>query len=335
MATVQITDIYEPKTFEQLIQEKSTAKNAFIKSNVIVQSPKLDAMASVGGRIGDMPTYNAITNSEPNYSSDDNTSDSTPENIGDTLQRWRLAAMNNSWSVMDLSRELALSDPVDAITDSIGGYWAVNNQTRLINSCLGILADNVADDSSDMLYSVATDAAGAVTDAERISAEVIILAAATMGDKQNEFTAIAMHSTIYAKLKLLNLIDYVEDSDAKTRFAMYQEMVVIVDDALPAVAGTNRITYTTILFKPMIFGEGNGNVENASELDRKPSSGDGGGETVIHSRMSKILHPWGFDFESGTVAKKSPSWAELKLAVNWDREYQRKNCGIAFIQTNG
>lgn len=335
MSTVQIADIYEPTTFKQLIQEASVEKNAFIASGVISQDAKLDAMATIGGRTGEMPAYKPMTKDEPNYSSDDNTSFSTPANISDDLQRWRLAAMNKSWSAMDLSRELALADPVTAITDSIGLYWVNNDQARLVQTCLGILADNVAGDSSDMLYSIATDSSDAITDAERISGDAVITASATMGDRQNEFVAIAVHGLVYAHLRKQNLIDYVEASDGKTRFAMYQEMMLIVDDGLPAVAGSNRITYTSILFKANAFGQGSGDVENASAMERIESSGDGGGETIIYSRRSMIIHPWGGDFLSGSVAGVSPTLAELALAANWNRIFNRKNLGIAFLQTNG
>lgn len=335
MATVKLSDIYEPLTFEQLIQEKSVEKNAFIASGVIAENANLTAMASAGGRIGDMPAYNPITKSEPNYSSDNNASFSTPENIGDSLQRWRLAAMNNSWSAMDFARELGLADPVDAITGSIADYWTTVEQSRLVQSSLGILADNVATDSSDMTYSIATDDNSAVTAAEKISAEAIITAAATMGDKQTEFVAIAIHGTVYTTLRLLNLIDTIEDSEGNTLFQTYQGMILIVDDSLPAIAGSYRITYTSILFKANAFGMGTGNIENASEIDRIPSSGDGGGETIIYSRESKIIHPWGLDFLSASVAGKSATYAELAAAANWDRVFNRKNVGIAFLQTNG
>lgn len=335
MATVQIADIYEPLTFAALAQEASVEKNALIASGVVVERADITAQASAGGRIGDMPAFKPLTRNEPNYSSDDNTSFSTPDNINSGLQHWRLAAMNKSWSAMDFATELALTDPVTAITSSIGGYWATVEQTRVVKSCLGILADNLANDGGDMVYSIATDDAGAVTAAEKISAEAIIIAASTLGDKQTEFVAIAVHGTVFTTLRLNNLIDVVEDSEGNTIFFKYQGMFLIVDDSLPAVAGTNRITYTSILFKNGVFGMGNGIVKNPSEYERKPSSGDGGGEEIIYSRVSRIIHPWGMDFTSASVAGPTPTYAELAAAGNWNRIFSRKNVGIAFLQTNG
>ena len=84
---------------------------------------------------------------------------------------------------MNLAQGIALQDPLMGVTDRIGDYWATDNQKRLINSLQGILADNVANDSGDLLHTVATDAAGAVTDAEKASALNFIKALELTGDK--------------------------------------------------------------------------------------------------------------------------------------------------------
>lgn len=337
MATVLLTDIYEAKTFEALINEKATEKNALVKSGVVVEDARLTAMAATGGRHGDLPNFAPITHDEPNYSTDNPLASSTPANIANQTQRWRLAAMNKSWSAMDLSRELSLTDPIQAITDGVGEYWATVEQKRVIYSCLGIMADNDANDNDDMIYNIATDDAGAITDAERISGNAVVMASATIGDRQTEFAVIAMHSMVFAQLRKNNLIDYIPESEGKMPLPYYLGMLVIVDDGMPAISGVNRITYTSILFKAGAFAMGTGTPESPSELERKASTGDGGGETILHSRMSKIVHPWGMDFTSANVAVNgySATMAELALAANWNRIYERKNVGIAFLKTNG
>lgn len=335
MSTVQLSDVFEPESFAQLIQQKSDEKNAFKESGVIQEDARLTALASSGGRTAEMPSYAPLENNEPNYSTDDNTSFSTPDKIGSQMQSYRLAIMNKSWSAMNLARELTNSDPVSAIVDSISDYWRFNDQTRLIRSCMGLLADNVANDNSDMLYTTATDDAATITDAEKISGSSIILSSATMGDRQDQFTALAIHGMLYAHLRDTNQIEFVVGSDQKTKFPTWQGMHLVVDDGLPAVAGTNRITYTSILFKSGVFGLGHGKVLKPSTLEFKDSSGDGGGEEVIYSRKSDILHPWGCDFTSASVAGVSPDWSELEAAANWNRVYTRKSIGMAFLQTNG
>lgn len=335
MATVQISNIYNPLTFARREQEAQIQLNQFLNSGIVVVDPRVSAQASQGGNVGELPFFKPLGTEEPNYSTDNPATTSTPANVNSAKMVWRLAAQNKSWSTMDLARELALEDPVGAITNRIGQYWATNNEKRVIQSCLGILASNVANNGGDMRVTVANDAVGAITDAERISAELIIDAEQTAGDHQGGFTAIAMHSVVYARLRKQNLIEFVRDADNNTMFATYGGKRVVVDDALPAVAGTNRVTYTTILFGAGAFVMGEGRVMVPSEMDRAPATGNGGGQDIIYSRRSDIIHPLGFTFTSASVAGQSATQAELATAANWTRVWERKNVPIAFLQTNG
>ena len=335
MPVVQLADIYDAEAFANAADEKSTAKNAFVQSGVMVEDTQVSTLAAEGGKIGAMPFYKPIADTDPNISTDDPAEKSTPEKIVQADQLFRIAALNKSWSAMTLARELATKDPVAAITDGIANYWLTVRTKRVVASALGFLADNIANDNGDMLFKVGTDATGAATDAEKISAENIVMAAATAGDKQDDFKAIAMHSALYTTLKKKDLIDYVRDSDGKPTFPAYLGLYVIVDDALPAIMGTNRLLYTSILFKQGAFGHGKGKVLVPSEIQRLPDAGNGGGQDVIYSRVSEIIHPYGFSFLSASVAKASATLAELKLAANWNRVWERKNVPFAFLQTNG
>ena len=334
MATVQLTDIYNPLTFASRIQEAQTEKNAFLASGIMVRDAELANQASAGGNIGEVAFFQPLGTGEPNYSTDNPATLSTPAKVSGSKQVWRNAPRNKSWSVMDLARDLALIDPIGAITGRIGNYWATDDQSRLINSCLGLLADNIANDASDMLFSVASDSASAITDAERISATVSINGDQTLGDAQGQLTVMAVHSRIYTRLRLQNLIDFVPVGEQGEKIAFYLGKRLIVDDSLPAIAGTNRITYTSILFGPGSFIMAPGKVTTPSEMDRNPNGGNGGGEEVLYSRVNNILHPNGFSFLSGSVAGQSATYAELKLAANWDRKLARKNIPMAFLRTN-
>ena len=334
MATVALTDIYNPLTFGSRIQEAQIEKNAFLQSGIMVRDAALASQAASGGSIGEVAFFQPLGTGEPNYSTDNPATLSTPSKVSGSKQVWRNAPRNKSWSVMDLARDLALTDPIGAITGRIGNYWATDDQTRIINSCLGLLADNIANDAGDMLYSVATDAAGAITDAERISATVSINGDQTLGDAQGSLTVMAVHSRIYTRLRLQNLIDYVPVGEQGEKIAYYLGKRLIVDDSLPAIAGANRITYTSILFGPGSFIMAPSKVTTPSEMQRNPNGGNGGGEEVLYSRVNNILHPNGFDFLSGSVAGQSATYAELKLAANWNRKLDRKNIPMAFLRTN-
>lgn len=345
MPEVRIADVYNPLVFNQAVQERAIELNAFLASGIMVTDQMMASLAQGPGNIGDLPFYFGLDNpqfdgtNEPDYTSDDPAVTSTPAKVSGDKMIYRKAFMHKSWSTMDLARELALADPLGAIINRVGKYWAVANELRLIHSAMGILADNVANDAGDMVFSIATDALPPITAAEKISGDAVISAKATMGDHAGDLSVIAMHSVVHTELQRQNLITTVQErgpSGSDVSFDTYLGYRLVVDDSLPAVAGTNRITYTSILFSQGAVAAGTGTPTVPSELDRVPAAGNGGGQDIIHSRTTEIIHPAGFAFLSGAVAGQSATFAELGNALNWNRVYaNRKNIGIAFLQTNG
>lgn len=334
MAVTQLADIYNPLVFNPAVDEKATELNAFIASGIMVGSPQLDAMASVGGNIGELPFHAPLSNSgEPDYTNDVPTDLSVPDKITTGKMLFRLASMHKSWSTMDLTRELALMDPLGAITSKIGGWWATQKERRVIAAVDGIIAENIAHDSGDMVNVIYSDVASPA--ASNIpSAEAILDAKQTAGDHQGMFSVVAMHSVTYNTLNKQNLIDFIPDSEGRVNFATYLQMRVVVDDSLSVVAGTNSPKYTTLFFAPGAIDHGKGTIINPSEMERIPSAGNGGGQDIIHTRSADILHPYGFSFLSASVAGQSATIAELRLAANWNRVVDRKNIGIAALIHN-
>lgn len=336
MATVQIADIYDPVRFTTMAQERQIEKNAFIQSGVQVANAELSTLCGQSGFTGDVDNIKPLTTDEPTYTNDNPADQITTDKLGTQQMKYRKAARAKAWSAMDLARGIGLQDPMMGITNRIGDYWATDNQKRLIYSLQGILADNIANYDGDMVHNVATDAAGAITDAEKASALNFIKALELTGDNLDLIGAFGMHSSVYYGLYALNLITFVRDSEDSS-FATFQGKRVVVDDALVVVQGTNRPTYTSILFGVGAVEAGEGNMPNtqASELDRDPKAGNGGGETQLFSRRTDIIMPVGFTWTDTSVAGQSATYAELQAAANWDRVWDPKNIPIRFLQTNG
>ena len=338
MATVQLADIYNPLVFAQAAQEKQVELNRFIQSGVAVVDPTLTSMASVGGNVGELPFFKPLGTEEPNYSSDDPAELSTTSKITSGKMVYRLASQNKSWSVMDLARELATGDPVEAITSRIAQYWATNNEKRIIQSVRGLIADNIANDGGDMIFDISAPIDTAATDANRADADAIIDTVQTMGDHGEMLSAIAMHSVVYRRLQKQNLIDFIPNARGEITIPVYQGKAVIVDDSLVGVSyGTTpaNIYYYTVLFGAGEFVMGEGMPVMPSEIKRNPEAGNGGGEWQIYSRRSDIIHPLGFKFTSNAVAGQSANQAELATAANWDRVYHRKGVSLAVLKSNG
>lgn len=338
MAEVRLVDIYEPTAFNAAVQEAAVESNAFLASGILTRDPRIDSMVGVGGMVGELPNFNPLTNDEPDYTTDDPTNLATPAKIASGTQIYRLANQHKSWSTMDLSRQLALADPLGAITSRVGHYWGVNTQQRVVSSAMGVLADNVANDNSDMVIDVSIADGDNALAANLISAEAVIDAMATLGDMSSAVTAIAMHSVVYTTLRKLNLIDFIPDARGEVRFPTYLGLRVVEDDNLDVTAGgISGFIYTSILFGQGAFGYGTTPAVMPSELEREANAGNGGGQDILHYRHNEIIHPQGFAFASAGLAQGvSATRANLEAAAQWDRIYtERKNIPLAFLKTNG
>ena len=335
MATTRLSDIIEPSIFDAYVSKESTVKSALFESGVVVVDPMVQQKAMSEGSIFHAPFWNDLDDSESNVGSDDPTSTSTPAKVSAGDEKMIKHHRNKSWAAADLVASIAGSDPAIHIANRVAAYWRRQNQLTLIATLSGILADNIANDSGDMVYNIATDAVGAPAATELVSPSAVIGAQATLGDRQTELAAIAVHGVVFSRMRQNNVIDYIPDSESKTMIPTFLGMRVIVDDGMPAVAGSNRVTYTSAIFGAGAVAWGEGQARTPVATEREESQGDGEGVETLYHRKRFIIHPKGFSFISGSMAGKSPTNTELAAAANWNRVVDRKLIKIAFLKTNG
>jgi len=342
MATVQLSDIIDVTIFQDLPSVNSPEKTAFYQSGIITQSPLLNSLADGAGKIAELPFWNDLAATDnPNLSTDNPASSATPKNITQGEQVSRKAFLNQGWSATDLASELAMGPrAMDRIRERTDTYWTRQWQRRLIASCNGILADNVANDAGDMTY----DASGA-TNAD-ISATTVFTrqnytaAAFTLGDAVDMVSAIGVHSMVYKRMVDNDDIDFIPDSAGNMTIPTYLGNRVIVDDGLPvtpaggALPGDTAPMYTSVLYGQSAFGYGDGAPVTPVAIEREEAQGDGAGVETLWTRKTWLLHPFGFKVDTAP-AGNSYSLAELALATTWDRVVERKNVPLAFLVTNG
>ncbi len=333
MASTRLSDVIVPEVFHRYIVEKTAEISALFQSSLVSSDAMLSANLAGGGRTFNVPFWQDLGNTNSNISDDDPSADATPLKVSASKDVSIRHNRNQSWSAMDLTSQLAGDDPMKLIGDRVAAYWARDLQRLAISSLTGVLADNVANDSSDMLHSVSADAASLLA-AHQISATAVLDTCQTMGDSLKDLSAIAMHSRVYTNLRKLNLIDFIPNSRGEVNFPTYMDLTVIVDDGLPVTAGTNQNRYTSVLFAPGAFAWGESSPDVPVEVDRNPLAGTGGGEEFIVSRRQFALHPRGIKWTDTTIAGQSPTNTEIEDAANWDRVYERKNIKMAFLYTD-
>jgi hypothetical protein len=344
MATVQLADIIDVVVFQDLPAVNSPELTAFYQSGIVTSNPLLNGLATAPGKLAELPFWRDLDSSvEPNRSNDDPTDIATPQKVSQGEQISRKVFLNQGWSKSDLASELAMGPKaMEHIRSRVDTYWVRQWQRRLIAAAIGVMADNVANDGSDMVY----DASGA-TNAD-IGANTVFTrqnftsAAFTMGDRVDGTQAIAVHSMIYKRMVDNDDIDFIPDSQGNMTIPTFLGKRVIVDDGMPytpagGTLGTDTAPkYTSILFGAGAFGYGDGTPDVPVEVEREAAQGDGGGIETLWTRKTWILHPFGFQ-HTGTPAASATGFnlAELALATSWDRVVDRKNVPLAFLTTNG
>jgi hypothetical protein len=336
MAT-QLADIIDVTVFQDLPAVNSPEKTAFWDSGVIASSPLLNNLANAAGKKAELPFWKDLDQtSGPNNSTDNPATIATSEKITQGEQISRKFFLNKGWSVSDLASELAMGPKaMNQIRSRVDTYWTRQWQRYLIATTNGVLADNVANDSGDMVIDVAAEVLGSQTAATKFSRSNFTSAAFTMGDAFTMTGAIAVHSSVYKQMVDQDDIDFIPDSKGQMTIPTYMGKRVIVDDLMTVTAGTTSgFKYTTILFGDSAMGYGVGSPDVPVEIEREAAQGNGGGIETLWTRKTEIIHPFGFQ-STGTPADGfSLTLAELAAATSWDRVVERKNVPLAFLITN-
>ena len=331
MAKMGVSAVIVPEIYQKYFRERTIYGSKFWKSGIIKRSPNFDKLVAGGGTTFNFPFSQSIVGVNASEVLSDS-SDLTVYGTTTAKQIARRLERGTAYSVNDLAKIDAGQDFFGDIMAQLLDYWDKDKETTLINSLTGVFADNIANDSSDLVSDISLEDGNKATDANLIGPSQIMTATHLLGDKADKFSIIAMHSVCYLRLKILNLIDFRPTNVQDIGWGTYLGMTVVVEDSLPADAGaTSGYKYTSYIFQPgsIAYGESYGDL--AIETDRLILAGD----DRVASRAIYTIHPAGFAWADNSVAGNSPTDAELAMATNWNRVFEKKNIGIVKLVTNG
>jgi hypothetical protein len=335
MAKTAVADIIVPTEFEKYAIERTAELSAFGQCGIVEHAPEFDELAAGGGRTVEMPFWKDLTAARQILSDG---ASLAVNKIGADKDLARIHNDAQAWSVNHLAKVISGDDPMQAIVDLVGGYWARIDEGLVVSCLKGVFA------SASMVgnkLTIASETVAGQSANTRLNGATFVDATVKLGDRGDRLTAVAMHSATEAALRKLDLIDFIPDSEGKTQIRVFQGRRVVVDDNLPVRNGTtDGQVYTTYLFGPGAFGKGAAALETAPlqgghgtegvELARVPLDSD----TVLINRRRFILHPRGVKFNSAAVAGDSPTNAELENGANWTRVFENKNVRIVAVEHN-
>ena len=336
MATTRLTDVIIPEVYNTYEAVNSPEKSALFLSGVLVMNEMLGSLATDGGETFNIPFWKDLDSSvEANLSSSDPAAYATALKISTAKQIGRKVLLNQWYSNADIASELAGSNANQHVKNRFGTYWMRQFQRKLIAVTNGILADNVANDGSDMVIDVAAESIATQTTDTKFTRANFTNAFFTMGDNAEKITAIGVHSAIYKQMVDNNDIDFIEDSEGSLVIPTYMGKTVIVDDGMTVTAGTtDGFKYTTVLFGTGAIGYGEGTPMLPSEVKRDELAGNGAGVEYIGERKTWLLHPFGYQSVTTPAAEGGFTNTELATAAVWSRVVDRKSVPLAFLVTN-
>lgn len=311
MAKTLISDVIVPEVFNSYVIERTAELSALYQSGIVVADPELDALATAGGKLINMPFWHDLTGD------DEVLSDSTPLETDKINAGQDVAALlmrGKAWKTNDLAKALSGDDPMRAIGDLVAAYWARRQQVTLLSTLKGVFGA-----ASTKMASNSLDISAETGNAAAFTGETFLDASYKLGDSEEKLTAIAVHSSVYSNLRKQNLIEFLLASDNK-KIPVYMGKRVVVDDGMPV----DGDVFTSYIFGAGAFGLGNGAAPVPTETDRDTLAGD----DILINRQHFLLHPRGVKFTNKSVAGSSPTNAELALGGNWERVYEPKNVRI-------
>ncbi len=189
---IRLSDAFIPSVYASYTSVNDPRTSAFIQAGIVVNNAVLNNIARRAKNVT-LPFWKDIDPAiEPNYSNDDPADLAVPNKIGSGTMTARTAYLNQSFGEMDLVSELVESSPLQHVKNRFGTYWLRQKQKRLIATCVGLLADNIANDNGDMTVDISGKAGAAAL----FGSDAFIDAAYTMGDQVGNLKAMAIHSSI-------------------------------------------------------------------------------------------------------------------------------------------
>jgi len=336
MSTVRLSDVqFDPDVYLSYIQEDRPDRNAYTMSGVAVTNPQLQARADGDGDVTSIPYWKDLDASSENISSDDPSIFATPDKIGTGKLQAARFHINNAWQTANLvSSVQGMEDPMRQIATRTRPYWDQRFAARIQAATLGIYLENAAG-SQDMLFDVSTEDGNAATDANLWSYGGFVDTVATMGESDDKISMLAVHPQTLARMRKEQQIDYIQDAETGLRIPFYNEYRVVVDKKLPVIAGTTSgFRYVSVLYMAGAFGYGEGTPKRPIATEYDELAANGAGIETLVERKQQIIHPGGYKWTNAVVPGDYASVADFANPLNWERQYERENVGMAFFIHN-
>mgnify|MGYP000854324557 FL=1 len=309
-------------TAKDILGSKPITK--LLDSGIITEDEQISNVIAAfgGGASVSIPYIKRPVFSEAAIGNDSDTA-ITPTGLSEVEVKAWIGFFNKAFTEKDIVKYVGISpDPISKVQDFFGEFWSQQIQNQLVNTLIGCIKANKADNAGDNILKES---------AKQFNYDTLVDALVLAGERMDEFDLLIMHPKTKAVIKKANKeLFKIVDFENGAKYELYDGKQVIVSDLCP-VDPTDGVT--TFIVKRGAFLFAPANVEFPIEEQRDAKSGNGSGETTIISRMGYMLHPNGYSYIKGQQASVSPTLAELADAKNWKRVVEKEQAPFLAIQT--
>lgn len=302
----KVADLIVRDEFAEYLAQAMVDRSTLIKSGIAAVDDAITAATQAAGSRGNfvsLPFFNqlgggVITGAE--VIKDDGTK-LTVEKVTASEDVAVIMRRGKAFGSSDLAAMVAGEDPLSAVAAGLADWWNAEKQKRLIQVLEGAFAS-----------ALASHVSGSASTA--LTADAILDAANTLGDRKGDITAYAMNSSTENFLMKLNTSYMFRPSDSPARLTTFNGRTVVVDDNI-----ADGVIY--------LFGQGAVAlnpcaVANPVEPFRDELASQGG----IISRDASIVHIRGVKWAT-TVT--NPDNAALATSANYALAYPHKLVRVA------
>ena len=330
---------FDPEVFTTMMNEADYWSNPILASGVVRDDASIMDAIGAKGNVATLPFYTPINlfDSGMQALNNDGETNNTPVEIAGNKQTCMLIQRMKAFKSKDFTQELTGANPIDHVRNKVQNYYTQVWENELMNIINAVLSlDAMAEHVTDLSVTE-----GSITDANKVNATTAIDAEeSALGDMAGGLGMIVMHSKIFAAYQKLNLVEY-------EKYTVGNAIRNTVE--LPTINGkvvlrTNVHTVDTSkpgfpVYKTYLLGEGailgatKGNYKEPYYVDYDPETSSG--VEMLYTKQGRVLHPNGFSLAVDTIAKESPTLAELGNKANWALKFNHKNVKLGLIKSNG
>lgn len=330
---------FDEEVFTDMMNESDYWKNEIMASGVIQKDASIMNAIGSHGNVATIPIYKPfnVHDTGMNALNNDGLTDNTPVEVAGDKQTCMLIQRMKAFKAKDFTAELTGAEPLTHVKNRIQNYYTgvwENELMNIVSAVMGVaaLSDHVTD------LAVTT---GTIADTNKMNETTLIDAEqAALGDMAGGMGLIVMHSKIFAAFKKLQLVEY----DKFTVGDALKKEVILphIGGKIPMVTDYYTLDSTAAaypVYKTYLLGEGafkscdKTNYKNPYTTDYDPETS--AGIDMLYTKQGKVLHPNGLSLAVDSIAKESPTFAELGTADNWSLKFNHKNVKIGMIKTNG